>query len=167
MGTSSHSRRRTSPAGDGRTFTGVQPDLFQRSEAALSAPPAYVDLDVEMELRGAIAQAIREARARGISRERIVDTINRLHPDLTKPVTLRQLNAWTAASKEYSEFPARYLPAFCAAVECDAPLRVLARALHLDLVDQRALAAQRLGENLIQSAALRHERRTLTSTLGG
>lgn len=140
-----------------------QGDLFQRLEAP--AAPA-VDLDIHFELLGALTHAIREAKARGLSRARIVDAMNRLLPDLEDPVTERQLNAWTAASKEHHHFPARYLAAFCAATECDLPLRTLANALGLDLVDGREAAAKRLGESLVQSARLKREQRELTRSLG-
>ncbi|ROH88643.1 hypothetical protein ED208_12555 [Stagnimonas aquatica] len=136
---------------------------------ALDERPRFVDLDVDQELRGAIVHAIREALNRQsdpLSRERIADRMNQLLPGLRHRITERRLNSWTAKSKEYSEFPARFIPAFCAAVECDEPLRVLARALRQDVVDAHALAAKSLGENLIQDAALKTQRRLLLTRLG-
>jgi len=67
-------------------------------------------LDLGTELLGALCAALREARDRGLSRERIVGRINLcLAPD--QRITLRQLNTWTAPSAEGKRFPAEYLPA--------------------------------------------------------
>ncbi|WP_421794296.1 hypothetical protein [Hydrocarboniphaga effusa] len=122
-----------------------------------------------MELRGAIVHAIREAanRTPPLSRDRIVDRMNDLLPGLAKKLTVRQLNSWTAASKEFSEFPARFIPVFCVAVESNEPQRVMAQALRLELVDADALAAKQIGESLIQEAELRQRRRELQLKLGG
>ena len=139
--------------------------------AALDQPtvidsPNAADLDIGPELLGAMNTAIREARARGLSRERIVDRMNLALPE-RKALTLRQLNAWTASSAEFHEIPARYVPAFCWATGSDAPLRVIAHVLGLDLVDGREAAAKRLGDNLVAEVRLKRERRALTQVLGG
>lgn len=141
-----------------------QADLFhQLSEPA----PAPADLDVHFELLGAVSRALREARTHGLDRDRVVTRMNRFLPELERPITLRQLNSWTATSKrEGHPFPVRFLPAFCAAVECDRPLRVLAGALGLDVVDGREAKAKRLGESLIEAARLRREQRDLQKELG-
>lgn len=146
-----------------RDFSSDQPDLFLSLDDS-PVPPA--DLDLGPELLGAIHSALRAARSRGLSRERVVDRMNALLPDIARPITLRQLNAWTAQSKEFSEFPARYLAAFCAATESDLPLHVLAQALHLELIDARASVARRLGECRIEEARLRREQRELSRRLG-
>lgn len=151
---------------DDRSFPSIQMDFLQQLENPAD-PPANADLDIHFQLLGAIKTAIADARGRGLSRERIVDRMNLLLPELDKPITLRQLNSWTAASKEYSEFPARYLGAFCAATGCDLPARVIAQAIGKDLVDARELAAKRLGENMIETARLARERGQLKSALGG
>lgn len=140
--------------------------------AALDQPavidsPNAADLDIGPELLGAMNTAIREARSRGLSRERIVDRMNLALPERAKAVTLRQLNAWTATSAEFHEIPARYMPAFCWATSSDAPLRVIANVLGLDLADRREAAAQRLGDNLVAEVRLKRERRVLTQVLGG
>lgn len=145
----------------------VQADLFQQLERPALESAESLDLDLAPELLGAVNTALREARQNGLSRERIVERMNASLPDLERPVTLRQLNSWTAKSKEFHEFPARYLPAFCQATGSTQPLRVLINALGFDLADLRDQAAIRLGENLITSAQLSRERRDLTKTLGG
>lgn len=140
--------------------------------AALDQPPVIdspnaADLDIGPELLGAMHAAIRDARARGLSRERIVDRMNLALPERAKPLTLRQLNAWTASSAEFHEMPGRFVPAFCWATGSDVPLRVIANVLGLDLVDGREAAAKRLGDNLVAEVRLKRERRVLTQVLGG
>lgn len=145
-------------------FSPDQGDLFQR----LTDPEQQaVDLDIHQELIGAISQCIREAKHRGLSRDRIVNRMNMVLPDLERRITKRQLDCWTATSKEYSEFPARYLPAFCWAVDCDLPLRVLAGAIGRDLVDARDGLALRLGQINVNKAQLTREERALRAKLGG
>lgn len=123
------------------------------------------DLDIGAELLGAVSTALRLARVDGMSRERVVDAMNALLPEQDTQITLRQLNCWTARSKEFHEFPARWLPAFCAATGCDLPLRVLAQAIQRDLLDARGLAAAQLGETRIQSARLRRQAQALEKQL--
>lgn len=151
-----------------RNFSGDQGDLFKRLEAE---PEPGADLDIHFELLGAITACLREARGRGLSRERIVERMNELlpeaaHDDGRPPVTKRQLDAWTANSKEYSEFPARFLPAFCVAVDSAFPLAVLAGAIGRELVDAREAQAKRLGEAQIDAARLKREARQLLKILG-
>lgn len=163
MTVGSHNGRTRSRVKNGRAVSSDQPDLFQQLE---NEPPPPADLDLGPELLGAIHNALRDARSRGLSRERVVDRMNALLPDLPRQVTVRQLNAWTAQSKEFSEFPARYLPAFCAATESDLPLHVLAQALQLELIDGRAAVARQLGECRIEEARLRRMQRDLHRRLG-
>lgn len=144
-------------------FSSVQPDLFQQ---LAQAAPVRADLDINLELLGAISASLRDALDRQLSRERIVDLMNERLPHLPKKLTIRQLYSWTAVSKEYHDFPARFLPAFCAAVDSDEPLRVLARALSQDLVDAREQAAKRLGELQIESARNRRQMHALARQLG-
>jgi hypothetical protein len=148
-----------------KSFSADQGDLFRQLETpaleALNAP----DLDIGPELLGAINLALREARTRGLSRERIVERMNQCLPD--RKVTLRQLYAWTANSKEDHPFPAEYLPAFCWAAESIAPLLALAQAVGHDLADAREQAALALGERLVHHARLGREISQLKKTLEG
>jgi hypothetical protein len=150
------------------SFSTIQPDLFQQlaEQDALEALSAH-DLDIGPELMGALNLAIREAKKRGWSRERIVERMNMCLPDMERPITLRQLNAWTAASKEFHEFPARYLPALCWATGSIVPLLVLAQAIGHELVDSRDLRAMELGDRLIKHAQLGREIKHLKQTLEG
>lgn len=146
-------------------FTSIQSDLFQHLEAPLLDADNAPYLDINGELVGAVTRTIREARTHGLSRERIVERMN-MCLDEDDHVTLRQLNAWTASSKEEHNFPARYLPAFCWAVGSNYPLQVLVQCLHYDLVDRRDQLAAELGNRLIETARGRREIKELQSLLG-
>ncbi len=146
-------------------ITPNQLDIFQQLETDPLTAMNADDLDIHFELLGAIKAAIKEARRHGLSRDHIVQRINDSLPELDKAITLRQLNAWTAKSKEHSEFPACYIPAFCWATGCDAPLRVLAGALLYDLMDQRHALASQLGENLIKASQLNKTNREIKQLL--
>lgn len=160
----SQESRSASPAKRVGRFSGDQGDLLRQLEAE---PEPGQDLDIHFELLGAITACLREARNRGLSRERVVERMNELLPEAERPLTKRQLDAWTANSKEYSEFPARYLPAFCAAVGSPLPLAVLAAAIGRELVDAREAQAKRLGEAQVDAARLKREARQLIHELGG
>lgn len=148
-----------------KRITTKQLDIFQQLETDPIESVNADDLDIHYELLGAIKAAIKEARRQGLSRDHIVERMNNSLPELDKPITLRQLNAWTAKSKEHSEFPACYIPAFCWATHCDMPLRVLANALLLDLADQRLQLATKLGENLLQQAELKKTNQQIKNIL--
>lgn len=156
-----------SPEKSAPNFSAIQGRLFDDL-----AGPAVVGranapaLNVWPELLGEISRALREARDAGLSRERIVDRMNAALPDEPRPMTKRQLDAWTASSKEEHRFPLEYLPAFCWATCTSEPLRVLARLLGYELVDARERAAKRLGETQIEIARLRREAGDITRKLG-
>lgn len=148
-----------------RISTSVQPDLFQQLAERDPLTGNAEDLDIGGELLGAVSQAIREAKRLGLSRERIVELMNLCLPDIERKITVRQLNAWTAQSKEFHEFPARYLPAFCWATGSLVPLLVLARPLGHDLVDHRDQVALALGQKLVHQAQLGREVKSLKRQL--
>lgn len=145
--------------------TSVQGDLFQQLEEPALAAQRAQDLDIGPELLGAVNQAIRLAKRDGLSRERIVERMNLCLPDAERPVTLRQLNAWTAQSKEFHELPARYLPALCWATGSLLPLLTLAQALGQDLADRRDQAALELGQKLVHQARLGRDVKLLKKLL--
>lgn len=155
-------------AKDSQSFTSNQVDIFQRlaEENAIEAANAS-DLDIGCELQGAISRALRDAKKKGLSRERIIERMNLCLPDLEKQLTLRQLNAWTANSKEFSEFPARYLPAFCWATGCTITIQVLAQAIEHELMDTRERVAMELGQALAEKTLIERKTRLLTRQLTG
>jgi len=144
----------------------IQGDLFQQ----LEQPPLYraesaPDLDIEAELMGALAYCLREAKRHGLSRERVVDRINLCLPE-DKHITLRQLNAWCAASKEHHPLPAKVLPALVWAVGgLVSPVEVITRALGLALLDEEEQIATELGRTVAARAELAIRERQLTKRL--
>lgn len=168
MPTSYPRRSASSLAKPQRDFATIQGELF----AALATPSVMgsanaPELDIGPELMGAVNTALREARGSNLSRDRVTDRLNLALASGGKAVTKRQMDAWTAQSKEFHELPARYLPALCWATGSEAPLRVLAHALGFELVDAREQAAKRLGEVQIEIARLKREGGAITKTLGG
>lgn len=148
--------------------TSIQGDIFQQlaEHDAIEAADAF-DLDIGPELSGAVNQAIRQGKKQGLSRDRIVERMNLCLPDMEKEITLRQLNAWTAQSKEFHEFPARFLPAFCWATGSILPVLAIANAINHDLVDGREHKAMELGNTLVESARLTRKAKALKQQLGG
>ncbi|WP_421793537.1 hypothetical protein [Hydrocarboniphaga effusa] len=164
----SHTRKSRSLAQGRLDFSSKQTELFSQLENPnrLDSPNAS-NLDIHHELMGACHAALKEARERTWTRERVVDRMNQALPEGEKPITLRKLNSWMADSKEFHDMPARYLPAFCWATGSDEPLRALGHALGLALVDERELAVQRLGDLQVQGFRQRRETAALLKTLGG
>ena len=155
-----------------KKITTNQADIFQQLEndpLNMEQPEGCVDLDIQNELRGAASKSLKLARQQGMSREHVVDEMNRLLPELpkTKQITLRKLNAWLATSKEDSEFPLRFVPAFCAATRTDLLMRVAANAIQKDLSDMRELLAQEFGEIELQRAALARKAKSLKAKFSG
>lgn len=147
-------------------FASNQGELFGllAQPSVLESPNAPA-LDIGPELIGALNQSIREARQLcNWSRDHIAD---RMALCLGQPVTVRQLNSWTAASREQHRFPLEFLAAFCWATRSTHPLVVVLRAIGFDLVDAREAAAKRLGEMQVEQARLRRESAALTKKLGG
>jgi len=77
-------------------------------------------LDIQRQLRACVSSCI---KACPLSRWEIV---GRMSMFLDSEISKYMLDTWTAESKEHHRFPAEYLPAFCRAVDCYDPLRLLA-----------------------------------------
>lgn len=159
----SHNRKVRSRTKKGSVSSSNQADLFSDLDS-LTEPTQFCELDITIELLGALKQSLRLARQRGLSVERVVDRMNALLPK-EKRITARQLYAWCAESREQHRFPAEYIPVFCVATQCDAALRLLANAINQDLVDERERAYLQLGENLMERTRLAREQRELSQKL--
>jgi len=145
--------------------TSIQADMFQQlAERTAIEKKEAPFLDINLELMGAINKAIREARVNGMGREHIVDRMN-LCLDKTDQITLRKLNAWTAASKESHNFPARYLPAFCWATQCMLPMSMLVQCLGYQIVDGRDQLAVEYGNALLEEAQTKRKLKELQGIL--
>lgn len=160
----SHNARGRSRTKSAQSFSSTQGDLFSSTDR-LAEPQQFCELDIGIELLGALKQSLRLARQRGVTVERVADAMNALLPK-EKHVTSRQLYAWCAESREQHRFPAEYIPAFCVATQCDATLRLLANAIDLDLVDEREQAYRQLGANLMERTRLAREQREISKKLG-
>ena len=148
-----------------RFFTPDQGEFFPPLDQPWDAGNAPA-LDLGAELLGALCAALREARGRGLSRERVVDRMNVcLAPD--QAVTLRQLNTWTAPSAEGKRFPAEYLPAFCWATGSMGPFMALLAPIHHEPVDRRDQLAAELGRAEVEAARLRRTAGLIKRQLGG
>ena len=146
-------------------FTPDQGDFFPGLAEPWDAGNAPA-LELGAELLGALCGALREARDRGLGRERVVDRMNLcLAPD--QRITLRQLNTWTAPSAEDKRFPAEYLPAFCWATGSMAPFAVLRGPIHHEPIDRRDQLAAELGRAEVEAARLRRSANDLRKRLGG
>jgi len=77
--------------------------------------------DIDLQFREAISEALKRCP---FSRYQVVARMSELtDTDITKTM----LDSWTAESKEQHRFPAIFLPAFCEAVGCSEPLKLLGR----------------------------------------
>ena len=150
-----------------QNISGIQHDIFQNLDRPLFEAIDEEDFDLQHELRGACAQALKLARRRGKSRERVVDEMNALLPNLKKPITKRKLDSWMAESREDHEWPARFIPLLCHVCECDLPLRVMANQILMDLADQRDRYARRLGELEIETSNSNREKQQIKNLLRG
>jgi len=145
-----------------------QPDLFQQVAGHVptleqeNAP----DLDIEAELLGALRYALREAKKRGLSRERVVERMNLCLPEGQR-ITKRQLDAWCAESKEFHRIPAALLPAVVWACGVADPVEVITRALGLVTIDEAETLATELGQTVSARVQLGRRERELKRRLGG
>jgi len=124
------------------------------------APITPGRMNVRDHLRDSIIEAIKKSR---LSRWEIAGEMSHL---LDQEVSKYQLDSWTAESKDGYRFPAEYLPAFCEAVGCTAPLKLLGQALGVFVMPgEEALRAeiQKYDENI---KALQAEKRKRLVFLG-
>ena len=155
-----------SPEKAAPAFSSEQGELFGllAQPSVLEAPNAPA-LDLGPELVGALNHSIREARQLyNYSRENIVD---RMALCLGQPVTKRQLDAWTATSREQHRFPLEFTAAFCWATRSAHVLTVIAEAIGFEMVDAQEAAAKQLGEIEVERYRLRRKSAALTKRLGG
>lgn len=78
-------------------------------------------MDVDRFFREAISEALKNCP---LSRYQVAARMSEL---TGQEITKAMLDSWTAESKEGHRFPAIFLPAFCEAVGCSEPLKILGR----------------------------------------
>ena len=103
-----------------KRFDSRQATLFDLIQAMQEAPSQPVgSLNVDRRFRELISEALRRCP---LSRYQVAAAMSELtDTDITKTM----LDSWTAESKVQNRFPAVFLPAFCAAVGWDEPLKML------------------------------------------
>ncbi len=90
-----------------------------QEESTIERPAGSFDID--RQFREAISQALKNCP---LSRWQVAAHMSELTGcDITKAM----LDSWTAESKEGHRFPAIFLPAFCEAVGCSEPIRLLGK----------------------------------------
>lgn len=78
-------------------------------------------MDIDRFFREAISEALKNCP---LSRYQVAARMSEL---AGQEITKAMLDSWTAESKEGHRFPAIFLPAFCEAVGCSEPLKILGR----------------------------------------
>lgn len=82
-------------------------------------PKASGSMDIDRLFREAISEALKNCP---LSRYQVAARMSEL---TGQEITKAMLDSWTAESKEGHRFPAIFLPAFCEAVGCSEPLKIL------------------------------------------
>ncbi|MDD4356023.1 MAG: hypothetical protein PHN98_02135 [Smithellaceae bacterium] len=90
-----------------------------QEENTCSRPAGSFDID--RQFREAISQALKISH---LSRWQVAARMSEL---TGQEITKTMLDSWTAESKEGHRFPAIFLPAFCEAVGCSEPIRMLGK----------------------------------------
>lgn len=94
-------------------------DILKSYQEQTAVPKAIGSFDIDRKFREGISAALKQCP---LSRYQIAARMSELtDTDITKTM----LDSWTAESKENHRFPAIYLPAFCEAVGCADPLKLL------------------------------------------
>jgi len=78
-------------------------------------------MDIDRFFREAISESLKNCP---LSRYQVAARMSEL---TGQEITKAMLDSWTAESKEGHRFPAIFLPAFCEAVGCSEPLKILGR----------------------------------------
>lgn len=94
-------------------------DQFEPMEAPVA--PAPGGLNIDRELRGVMAQALKDCP---FSRAEVAARMSDLTAD---PISEHMLNKWTAPSADGWRFPVEYVPAFEEATGTDVLIELLAR----------------------------------------
>jgi len=142
---SSHTQSRStthspSPAKGARRFSANQDKLFATSASMI---PGSMN-DGAM-IRAVITEAMKNC---GLSREQIADEMTRLSG---MKVTERQLNNFSADSREEYRFPSELERAFCAATGDDRLLTCRAELAGLHVIDDAGWKLLELGREYLRS----------------
>jgi hypothetical protein len=124
-----------------------------QEESTIERPAGSFDID--RQFRAAISQALKNCP---LSRWQVAARMSELTgQDITKSM----LDSWTSEAKEAHRFPAIFLPAFCEAVGCSEPLRMLGKLVGVFVLPgPEALRAeiQRIEEEINRKQGERRKR---------
>ncbi len=95
-------------------------DIIKNFQEDNASRPAG-SFDIDRQFREAISQALKNCP---LSRWQVAARMSEL---TGCEISKAMLDSWTAESKEAHRFPAIFLPAFCEAVGCSDPLRILGK----------------------------------------
>lgn len=94
-------------------------DIIKNIQEEKPATKPGGSFNIDHQFRDAISEALKRCP---LSRYQVVARMSELtDTDITKTM----LDSWTAESKEQHRFPAIFLPAFCEAVGCTEPLKLM------------------------------------------
>ena len=96
-------------------------DILKDYSAETNGARPAGSFDIDRQFREAISLALKNCP---LSRWQVAACMSEL---TGCEITKAMLDSWTAESKEGHRFPAIYLPAFCEAVGCSDPLRMLGK----------------------------------------
>ena len=120
--------------------------------------------DIDRKFREAISEALKRCP---LSRYQVAARMSELTgTDITKAM----LDSWTAESKEQHRFPAIFLPAFCEAVGCTEPLKMLGSLVGVFVMPgPEALRAeiQRIEEDITKKQADKRKRMVFLKEMEG
>ncbi|HPN08364.1 MAG TPA: hypothetical protein PLU95_03600 [Syntrophales bacterium] len=134
-----------------------QLSLFDTLKSYQSQPekkPAG-SFDIDRTFREAISEALKRCPR---SRWEVAGRMSEL---TGQEITKSMLDSYTAESKEQHRFPAIFLPAFCEAVGCSEPLKLLGRLVGVFVLPgPEALRAeiQRIEEEIAKKSAEKRKR---------
>jgi hypothetical protein len=120
--------------------------------------------DIDRQFRAAISDALKRCP---LSRWQVAARMSEL---TGCEITKAMLDSWTAESKEDHRFPAIFLPAFCEAVGCSEPLKMMGRLVGVFILPgPEALRAeiQRIEEDINKKQTEKRKRLVFLKEMEG
>ena len=130
-------------------------DLLKTYQEQNSIQKPVGSFNIDRSFREAISAALKQCP---LSRYQVAARMSELtDTDITKTM----LDSWTAESKEQHRFPVIFLPAFCEAVGCTEPLKMLGTLIGVFVLPgPEALRAeiQRMDEEIVRKQTEKRKR---------
>lgn len=96
-------------------------DIIQNFQTVNNSARPAGSFDMDRQFREAISMSLKNCP---LSRWQVAARMSEM---TGQEITKTMLDSWTAESKEGHRFPTIFLPAFCEAVGCSEPIRVLGK----------------------------------------